>query len=143
MNRYIPQPPLSDFVDFFWFYETYAPPHGKELMLPSGTMELVFDLRFHAAVTVGAHSESSILDTSEPTSVLGVHFKPGGAFPFFKPPAHDLHNLEVPLEVLWGRSGDDLRDRLMETQSLERRFAILESAFIGQAARTVERHPAV
>ncbi len=40
-RTYIPQPPLSDCVERFWFYDGYAPPHAKERLLPSGTMELV------------------------------------------------------------------------------------------------------
>src|SRR5712692_621234 len=43
-RSYRPAPPLSDFVDRFWFCSD-APLHPKERILPSGTIELVINLR--------------------------------------------------------------------------------------------------
>ena len=43
-HLYKPGPPLSEFVDFFWIYEGYAPPHRGERLLPTGTSELVFSV---------------------------------------------------------------------------------------------------
>ena len=40
---------------------------------------------------------------------MGVHFKPGGAFPFLRPPAGALHNVRVSLE-----HGEDLAIRADE-----------------------------
>src|SRR4051794_3480799 len=96
---YRPRPPLSAFVDILWLAEGDAPAHPKERLLPTGTVELVIDLRndtlrvydgqrpdrfqtFRGAVVCGAHSQCFVIDTVGQESVLGVHFKPGGAFPF-------------------------------------------------------------
>ena len=88
---YKPGPPLSEFVDFFWIYEGYAPPHRGERLLPTGTSELVFsvDANGRAASGVsGARSEALMLDTSTPFSIIAVHFRPGGSFPFFGVPRY-------------------------------------------------------
>src|SRR5262245_7171154 len=99
MRAIVPPPPLSDFVALLWLYEGYAPPHTKERLLPSGTVELVIDLSEdtsgEGALVCGAHSRFFEIDTSAETNVIGVHFKPGGAFPFFDPPAGELHNQHV------------------------------------------------
>jgi hypothetical protein len=42
---YKPQPPLSQFVDSFWLYEGDATQHDSERILPTGTLELVINLR--------------------------------------------------------------------------------------------------
>ena len=42
---YIPAAPLSDFIEDFWLYNDYRPAHLKERILPSGTTELVINLR--------------------------------------------------------------------------------------------------
>ena len=42
---YAPVSPLLDFVEDFWLYDGYTQPHFKERILPSGTIELVINLR--------------------------------------------------------------------------------------------------
>src|ERR1043165_3711492 len=44
-NFYKPKPPLSKFVDSFWLYEGRAAEHQTERILPTGTPELVINLR--------------------------------------------------------------------------------------------------
>lgn len=159
-RTYIPQPPLADFVALFWLYEGYDPPHAKERILPTGTMEIVINLRddtlrvfdrqnhnqfqsFHGSLICGMHSEFFVIDTAEQSSIIGIHFKPGGAFPFFKLPAGELHNAHVSLNTLWGATASDLRDQLLAAETPETKFHILEQSLLAQAARTWTRHPAV
>jgi AraC-like DNA-binding protein len=160
VRTHVPQPALSNFVELFWLYEGYSQPHDKERLLPDGSMELVINLnedqsrvydrhnptQYHAtrgAVLVGAQSEFFVIDTAEQLSVIGVHFKPGGAFPFFKLPAGELHNQHVALDLLWGAAAGELRDRLLEAPTPETKFRILEECLLAQAAKPLLRHPAV
>ena len=159
-HRYIPSPPLSEFVELFWLYEGYQQPHKKERLLPDGSMELVVNLRedltrvydrrdtarcqtLRGSLIVGAHSEFFVIDTAEQNSVIGVHFKPGGAFPFFRLPACELHNTLLSLEMLWGSRAGALRDRLLEAGTPQAMFRILEQALLAEAAQRLQRHPAV
>src|SRR6185295_3550870 len=41
---YVPRPPLSDHVDFFWAFDAYGGPHARERVLPTATSELVVAL---------------------------------------------------------------------------------------------------
>ena len=43
-------------------------------------------------------------DPSQHASIMGVHFKPGGAFPFFGAVVGELAGTHVSLEELWGSS---------------------------------------
>jgi AraC-like DNA-binding protein len=157
-----PGPPLSDFVELFWLYEGYAPSHAhsKERLLPTGTMELVINLRedrvrvydrqdtdrfetFRGAVICGTQSEFFVIDTAEQEAVIGVHFRPGGAFPFLHLTAGELLNAHASLESLWGNRAVDLRDRLLEVRTPEARFTILEQTLLAQADRPLVHHPAV
>src|SRR5438309_1729813 len=116
---YIPRAPLGGFVELFWMYEGYNPPHTKERVLPNGSLELVINLRedvlriyeredhrqfqkFRGCVLAGAHSEFFVIDTASQSSIMGVHFRPGGAFPFFNLPAGELRDLHLSLDTLWG-----------------------------------------
>jgi AraC-like DNA-binding protein len=157
---HIPGPPLSDFVELFWSHQGDAPPHARERALPTGTVELVINLRddtprvfdrknpdqlqgCRGPLVCGAHSEFFVIDTADQGSIMGVHFKPGGAFPFLNLPAGELHNAHAPLDVLWGPAAGRLRERLLEAKSLTDRFRILEQSLLAQAARPLARHPAV
>ena len=160
MHQRIPGPPLSQFVGLLWLYEGYQQPHKKERLLPNGSMELVINLKedetrlydrrdaerchtLHGPILVGAHSEFFVIDTAEQFSVAGVHFKPGGAFPFLGLPAGELHNTHVPLEDLWGRTARELRERVLAAATPQQKLYVLEQALIERAAGRLDRHPAV
>jgi AraC-like DNA-binding protein len=159
--RHIPQPPLSEFIHFLWLYDGYSQPHAKERILPSGEMQLVINLledesrfydrdaperchRFRGALFYGSHSQYQVIDTAEQASVIGVHFRPGGAFPFLRMPAGELRETTLSLETLWGAAAVDLRDQLLEAPTHRARFEILERALLAEYyRRRAERHGAV
>lgn len=156
---YKPKPPLSKFVDSFWLYEGYEPEHKTERILPTGTLELVINLRqnellfydaerpencsrFSGAIVSGAHGRGFAPDTAE-EAIIGVHFKPGGAFPFLGIPAGDLADTHVDLETLWGPSAGRLRERLCEARTSAERFQLLQEALLSRLCHGVEQHYAV
>jgi AraC-like DNA-binding protein len=156
----IPGPPLSAFVDMFWLYEGYQQPHKLERLLPDGSIELVvnlkedvtrvYDPRDTAKVTTltgssiaGPHSEFFVIDTAEQHTVAGIHFKPGGAFPFLCLPSTELHNRLVSLDDLWGPLARQFRERLLEAPTAEAKFDVMGRVLIARAAGRFARHPAV
>src|SRR5262245_32599162 len=155
-----PGPPLSAFVDLFWYYEGIQRPHKKERLLPEGSMEMVINLRedrcrvytredhdhfqsFPGTILCGPHSNYFVIDTASQAEVIGIHFKPGGAFPFFKLPADELQNLHVGLDTLWGSRAAELRERVLAAPTPRAKIAVLERFLIAQACRGFGRHPAV
>lgn len=157
---YTPVSPLLDFVDDFWLYDGYTQPHFKEHILPSGTIELVINLRddelriydtaqpecynrFSGALVSGAYGGFFVIDTAEEASIMGVHFKPGGAFPFLGLPAGELADVHVNLETLWGQSAVELRERLCGAATPLERFRLLEEALLTHLFRPLEHHYAV
>ena len=159
-NFYKPKPPLSKFVDCFWLYQGNEAPHKIERILPTGTFELAINLRqnelsfynterpenccrFSGAVVSGAHGRGFVPDAAEEIFIIGVHFKPGGAFPFLGLPAGDLADTHVDLETLWGPSAHRLRERLCEAKTSDERFQWLEEALSRRLCQHVEKHYAV
>jgi AraC-like DNA-binding protein len=145
-HHHTPGPPLSEFVDFFWIHEDYAPPHRGERLLPTGTSELIFsaDASGRAASGVsGARSEALMLDTSTPFSVIAVHFRPGGSFPFFGVPSTELRNQGVSLDLLWGQDAASFGDQLWEEKTAGKRFNLLEEALLRRSRGRFDRHAAV
>jgi AraC-like DNA-binding protein len=156
---HVPSPPLSDFIERFWAFGD-SPPHARERIIPSGTFELVINLREdeiriydpidpalctrHAgAVVSGAFRGFFIIDTREHASIMGVHFKPGGAYPFLGSSAHELADAHVDLRALWGPRVGDLRERLCELRTVTARFALLETVLRERLVRPAARRGAV
>src|SRR5262249_3956448 len=75
--------------------------------------------------------------------IIGVHFKPGGAFPFLGLPAGDLADTHVDLETLWGSSASRLQEQLCEASTPHERFQLLENALLRGFCHKVEQHYAV
>jgi AraC-like DNA-binding protein len=142
-----PRPPLSDFVELLWLFERPAPPHGSERVLPTGTTELVINLgdsdRSFDAVVAGPHSRYFVLDTGQPTAVIGAHFKPGGAFAFLGVPGDALHNSHVHLDALWGPRVAIIRERLLAVADPAGRLMLLERLLLAELDRDRRSHGAV
>lgn len=68
--------------------------------------------RFSGSLVSGPYSTIFVIDTLEDASVVAVHFKTGGAFPFLGLPAGELRDTHVDLETLWGMAAVELRERL-------------------------------
>ena len=152
--------PLCEFVDLLWLFRGVKAPHAKERLLPDGCMEMVINLhedevriydrndtrkfqKLPGRALAGAQSEFFVIDTAEQRSVIGVHFKPGGAFQFFKLPADELQGRLVSLDDVWGAAAADLREQLLEAGTPRRQFQTLENALMARAVKRFERHPAV
>jgi AraC-like DNA-binding protein len=157
---YKPVSPLSDFIENFWIYEGFEPPATRERIFPSGTFEFVFNLRddemriyedtqsdecqrFSGAIVSGPHAASFVTETAFEASVMGVHFKPGGAFPFLGPAADELRDRHTDLEVIWGRTASKIRERLCETASPVHRFRVLDKFLLSRLFHQLEHHSAV
>ncbi len=138
--------PLADHVAYLWSSAGYVQPHARERILPSGTMELVIDLdergRLNGSLS-GAGSRFTVLDTSRPRTLIAAHFKPGGGFPLFGRVVRELRDLSVPLDDVWGRDAQELRDRLLETPRPDARFCAFEDFLASRLDASRAGHRAV
>jgi AraC-like DNA-binding protein len=159
--RHQPAPPLAEFVDDIWQCAD-APPHPRERVLPSGTVELVINLRedaFHiydpaapahvrrysGAMVSGTYAGAFVIDPRQHASIIGVHFKPGGASAILGLPSDDLAETHLDLEALWGCSAAvRLRERLCGAVTPAERFRLVEAELLHRLLRPQRaRHPAV
>src|SRR3954469_8272728 len=153
-----PGPPLEGLVEYMWALRD-APAHSTERIVPSGTLELVVNLhedalriydsssgnhlRYSGAVVSGAYRRFFVIDARDHASIVGVHFKPGGAWPFLGVPPGELADQHIDLEMLWGRSAIALREQLCTAATTADRFAVLEAALRSRLPELRSGHPAV
>lgn len=143
-------PPLSRFIDFFWFYQDLEVNHTKEKLLPNGTLELIIDLSpmpkklydrrdstrfttFRRAWISGLQREYIVIGAEPGSSMMGVHFRTGGAAPFFGFPISELTASVIELDLIWKAELSSLRDRLLEEPDISRKFDLLEATLLAKA----------
>lgn len=158
-RRVLPAP-LDTFVASLWYWETdEAPGYAKDAIMASRAPSLLISLgedelrwyggegyqdrnRLRGVALCGTQARHFAIDAHQP-KMMGVEFKPGGAFPFFGPAAHEFHDSHTSLEDVWGRDAERLHQRLVQAPTVEDRFDILAAVLVAKAARAFEHNPAV
>jgi AraC-like DNA-binding protein len=160
LSRIAPSAPLSQFVQCFWYCEGAPDTHSKERLMPTGEACIIFNLRhdpiriydwrnpnnygsFGQSVLSGARSEPFVIDTLQQERVFGIQFHPGGSFPFFRMPASEAANCDVSLDCVWRGAANQMRERLLEAESVPAMFLAAENALMQQMIRPLQLHPAV
>lgn len=151
-----PAPALASFVDAVWYIDEPTL-GGLERAIPTGTMQLVVNLRrdalrwFDSADLATSHNVTGSglcgsitrpigIDAADQAWCVGASFRAGGAVPFFHPPADALCEPVIGLDTLWGRAGALLRERLLEQPTPEATLRTLEQALLERVIRADTRH---
>jgi AraC-like DNA-binding protein len=145
VSQLLPAPALAVHVQMYWAMETVNQVPVVERVLPSGTVELVFDLDAPSQMPVvcGPHDAAFEMRRARRDSFVGVHFKPGGAASLLGVPASELANARVDLDALWGRAARELGARLVEAPTARARLQLLERALLARLHRRPDAHPGV
>lgn len=154
-----PAPPLSQYIDWFFYYRGYQASHQMEKLLPDGSIDLLIDLTdtpkklFHdegaASFTTftkgwisGMKTDYILIDASV-SHMIGVHFKPGGLYPFVDFRVSELNNRTLDLDLVFGSSVMDLRDSILEASAIEEKFSRLEAFLLEKMDGHSEKNPFV
>lgn len=152
---HFPQPPLSQFVENIWLVEGHTADYTREKILPDGAIELIIDLDTEPkAIFEGEASESFrtvkkawisgertrylVIGAARNQSMVGIRFRPGGAYPFFSFPICELTESVTELDLIWGSLVDEIRDELGGVESPEERLPRLELFLLRQARRSLD-----
>lgn len=146
----VPQPVLTPFIEFLWFYQDLDVDHTKEKLLPDASMELIIDLSegpkrlydnrdldryttYNRCWISGLQPQFIVLGVQPGSSMMGAHFRTGGAAPFFGFPLSELSGNVVELDLIWKREILALREQLLETATPEDKFNLLETYLVAKA----------
>ena len=146
---------LSKYLEAIWFVSdgghSFAPAQ-PERVLPDGCIEWIFHLGdpFLRCVkgtfelqprsfVVGELTQFILLQSTGPTSTMGVRFRPGGAYRFISTPLNVLTDETVPTEDVWGIAGKQLEEAVMETRSDVERIGLIERFLLARLQITSVR----
>lgn len=150
---YIPKRPLSRFIEAIWVANGLSA-HKRERVLPNGAIELIINLgSYHKVVNkvderlsevyrkswiAGLQEESILIEAVNETDLIGIRFRPGGAYPFLHFPVSELTNRVLESDAIMGSLLNRLRETLIETQTLEQRIRLIENFLMRRMNLTFE-----
>jgi AraC-like DNA-binding protein len=153
-----PDARLRDLVATIWFGSGYVA-YQRDRILPSGQSQLLINLgppqyriepgppeRRVPFVDIwysGLHQGP--IDTEAPhgTALLGVAFTARGTYPWLGAQVSGLTDRIIALADALGDGTLALRDRLLDTSSLQERFALVERFLLARLSARQVVHPAV
>ena len=161
----LPSLPLRPYIQTMWASDGVSDRQfvamGRERMLPTGNMHLVFRLTdcpirifesvddrvgqdFGFAVIAGIRSTYYVKDVESQTmETVGAILQPGVSSLLFDVAADEFAERHVSLEDVWGCRSAMLREQLQHVSSLSGRLDLLESFLSKQLAKRCDVHPAV
>lgn len=140
--RHLPRPPLDALIDDFYYLSGPAP-YARMKVPPMPSAHLMVNLgepfTMHDAKPavppagcaeswcMGLWTRYYTVEWPARVRLVGVHFKPGGVYPFLQIPLAELRDQVVPLEAIWGRFAVELRERLHAAPTARGALVVLET----------------
>jgi AraC-like DNA-binding protein len=136
-----PAAPLDRFIDDIYCLSG-TPRHRRLIVPPMPSAHLFINLGsplnvydsdpavppavFTDGWFMGVWTRRFVIEHQSPVRVVGVHFKPWGISPFVDIPSTELRDRWLPVDAIWERSLDRLRDRMAYATSTAEILQILE-----------------
>ncbi|MEM8860382.1 MAG: helix-turn-helix transcriptional regulator [Chloroflexota bacterium] len=153
----VPQPPLNQFIECLWHVDLQVP-YTREKILPTSSIELIINFgpphrKYNTAETdfnlmkdswiAGFQTGFIVNEPVAETLMVGVRFKPGGAYPFLGLPILEITDYVLDLDHLWGPFAAELRERLMYLNTVADQFSLLEKILMSRLKDDRSSIPAV
>lgn len=151
-----PSPALAQHLECLWFVsETDTSPAKSafERVLPDGCVEWIFHLgapfqrstpagvweKQPRSFVVGELTRFLLLQPTGPVAVMGVRFRPGGAYRFLPFSLNDFTDVTITTGDIWGLEGICLEAAVLEERSDTRRQQLVEEFLLRQLVMTTTR----
>jgi AraC-like DNA-binding protein len=154
-----PALPLTNFVDRIWYCRAPDLPHARERVLPTGRMQILFNLASDAlidccaqsgkeigklspSVLAGPRSRYEIIDSRDLQELIGILFHPNGVAPLLREDARAFFERFIPLADV--HSGTNPLHRLRELPDPVEKLKAVEQWLLSLMGNSiVSRRPLV
>ncbi|HEX4818176.1 MAG TPA: helix-turn-helix domain-containing protein [Nonomuraea sp.] len=149
--RRVPAPPLDRFIDDI-YYLTGTPRHRRVNVPPLPSAHLFVNLGgpvglrdsdpsvppalFADGWFMGVWTRRFLFAYPPSVRLVGVHFKPWGISPFVDVPATELRNRWLPVDAVWRRSSDRIRNQVGDSVSAAAALRAVEEELRSRLAET-------
>lgn len=159
-SMHIPKPPLSHFIRFFFYFEDVQKANVVDRFLPNGDTEILIDFHdepqyIYDNATLkevqacrhvwasGVRTGPITIPSGNNSSMMVIMFRKGGAAPFFPFPMSEMADRVFDADLVWGTGFGELRERLLATRAVARRFEIVENFLTSMFRSRLEANPCV
>ncbi len=136
-----PSPPLQPYVERYMLLKESYPLGWQQTLIPSNIQNIGFILKGHILSNIFDNGRSFISRSyvlgqiSKPTNVtyygnlevLYIMFKPSGMYHFFGIPMHEFTDAAADFELIAGKEGKELVEKIFEPIQYLQRIAFIES----------------
>ena len=145
-----PVEPLSRYIKCVWVMQSPgAESSSQERILPDGCTEIVFnladpfrqqDLDNHTqlqplTLLVGQMRRHLLIAPTGRVKLVGVRFRPGGAYPFLRLPQDEIADRVIALDLVWGAIGRELESRIGEAPTTSGIVREIEAVLLARLSR--------
>jgi AraC-like DNA-binding protein len=139
---HVPAAPVAHFVENLWLVRGRVPAPSRQMLLPDGAFVVIFNLGepqrlceradvrrhavFRASWVSGQQPQPIVIEQAGAYHLVGIKFRPGGAFPLFRFSLAELTGRVVELEDIWGASAASVREQLGATRTDRALLACVE-----------------
>ncbi|MFZ1993571.1 MAG: helix-turn-helix domain-containing protein [Solirubrobacteraceae bacterium] len=150
----VPAPPLDKFIDDIYCL-TGAPRHRRMNVPPMPSAHLFVNLGAPVRLQdsslstppavlvdgwfVGVWTRRFLVEYPPRVRLVGVHFKPWGVSPFVDMPATELRDRWLPVDAVWKRSLDRIRNQIGGIASATDTLRVLEEELRSRLAEAPSR----
>ena len=150
----VPAPPLDRFIDDIYCL-TGVPRHRRMNVPPMPSAHLFVNLGGPALLWdsdpsvppalftdgwfMGVWTRRFLFEYPTQVRLAGVHFKPWGMSPFVDMPATELRDRWVPVDAVWHRSLDRIRNQVGDVASVTEILRVLEEELRSRLAEAPSR----
>jgi AraC-like DNA-binding protein len=150
----VPAPPLDRFIDDIYCL-TGVPRHRRMNVPPMPSAHLFVNLGgpvrlwdsdpsvlpavFTDGWFMGVWTRRFLFEYPTPVRLVGVHFKTWGISPFVDMPATDLRDRWVPVDAVWQRSLDRIRNQVGQIASVTETLRVMEEELRSRLAESLSR----
>jgi AraC-like DNA-binding protein len=159
-QAHIPVSPLDQFIELLIYFERVEHAHTVDRFLPNGDTEILIDFHdtpqyvydnhslkeiqaCHHVWASGVRTEPITIPSGNGAAMMVISFKKGMAAPFFPFPMEEIRDSVVDADLVWGSEFGDLRERLLETKDIARRFQLVEDFLMRSFGSRLALNPCV
>ena len=140
--QHVPRLPLARHIEHLWLVRGNLATRWRNAIFPDGAMEFIINLGdpqklcdpvnpqagnyFKSSWISGERSAPIVIEETGLIHLVGVRFKPGGAYPFFRFPLSEFTDRVVATDAVWGGAVELLREQLAGAPEPRLVFARLE-----------------
>lgn len=153
-NEILPGTKLTPYIKCFYLYESHSDSNYDDIVFPSGTMEVIFNLGdgFWKTKKDGIFSTTPPIELwgqiTKPLAIksvgrntmLGIRFYPHSAAYFFNENVAEFNNEVVDAAHLFGESLRTLHARLLDNTDLDKRIALIEDYLWNRLILSEKKH---